>query len=514
MPQNNKNKFEYSLKNFLVILGIIAACAIFAWFIWNQRHETEAAVEETSSSEETEEDLEEQTAARLATLLHAQENAPIEVVPMQFFVEETRPEAGLFRVTAVTTMPEKDIADVSFHVTAGKDREMWYDGISQGNGRYVIEGSAADLGHADGVYRIEGFITPDGGDETEAGVAEFEMELADYFYSEALGEGRQSLVLVHPDLSLIVTALSPTPDAAGSTSGEEKEEGDADVPDEETDGHIAITEVLFKVWTEKGEQDDILSYPAVEENEGIWSAEISLDDYFNKGDFVANAYAVTEGKEIGIASERFELLPDPVAMPEGDGTVVNEDSRVYVEVPEILQLPELPTGCESVALTIVLNSLGYELEKTTIATDYLTRGDNLATTYVGDPFSKNGAGCFPPAIVLTANKYLKENKDIRRGHEITGTSMDELCAFIDNGIPVILWSTSNMAVPTQKGVVSTHRGKSYEWYSYEHCLVLYGYDREKGCFLVSDPLEGLVERNAADFEKIYDTIGRYAAVIY
>ena len=504
--RGNRGQFEYSVRNFLLILGIISACAILAWFVWDQRHETEAAVEENSSVPEETEDLEEQTAARLATLLSAQENASIEVVPMQFFVEETRPETGVFQVTAVTTMPEKEIADVSFCVTAdgAKDKKMWYDGISQGNGRYTIEGSVADLGHVDGIYHIRGFITPDGGDETEAGESEFEIELADYFYSEALGEGRQSLVLVHPDLSMIVTDATPAPDADSDASGEGTE----------ADSAAVITEVLFKVWTEEGEQDDILIYPAEEVQEGIWSAEISLDDYLNKGDFVANAYAVADGKEIGIASERFELLPDPVAMPEGEGTVVNEESSVYVEVPEILQRPELPTGCESVALTIVLNSMGYALEKTTIATDYLKRGDNLATTYVGDPFSENGAGCFPPAIVLTANKYLKEQKDSRRGHEVTGADMEELCAYIDNGIPVILWSTSNMAIPTQKGVVSTHRGRSYEWYSYEHCLVLYGYDREKGCYLVSDPLEGLVERNAADFERIYDTIGRYAVVIY
>lgn len=52
----------------------------------------------------------------------------------------------------------------------------------------------------------------------------------------------------------------------------------------------------------------------------------------------------------------------------------------------ILQKPELPTGCESVALTMVLKQKGYPIEKTTIAEEYLIYNrDNYASGYVGDP---------------------------------------------------------------------------------------------------------------------------------
>ena len=44
-----------------------------------------------------------------------------------------------------------------------------------------------------------------------------------------------------------------------------------------------------------------------------------------------------------------------------------------LEIQPILQEPELPTGCESVALTMALEYLGFELEKTTIADQYLIR---------------------------------------------------------------------------------------------------------------------------------------------
>ena len=271
----------------------------------------------------------------------------------------------------------------------------------------------------------------------------------------------------------------------------------------------------FKVWTEENGQKDIFEYDAKETKDGVWYAELDLVDFSDNGEFVANAYAIIGENEFGVASERFELLPEPIVVPEGFGTAVTKGERVYVkEVPRLLQKPELPTGCESVSLTIVLKAMGYDLEKTEIADKYLPRGTDLATTYVGDPHSVSGAGCFPPAIVKTANDYLRENKDTRTAHNITGTSMDDLCIYLDNGSPVILWTTCDMRYPAHMGSVSTFRGRAYEWYSGEHCVVLYGYDKEKEVYLISDPLEGLVERDEKEFKDIYDEIGRYAVVIY
>ena len=593
---------------------------------------------------------EEQASERLETLKAAQSKHEVEVIPMKFFVEEIRPDEGEFSLTAITTMRVDDIAAVSFRATnsAVPSLEKWYDAENEGNGRYHLSGTAEELGGRSGTYTIEAFITPAGGGETEAGKTEIEMELTNYYYTEALGEGRQSLVLVGP----------------------------------KADTDKEIKGVLFKVWSVDYDQDDIKSYKAKEGPEGVWTAEIDVEDFEGKGDFIANAYAMfedesaeevksgseaetsksdaadkdsktevsdsrtdteakaeseaetssvsssettsvseseaetssasssetasasesetetssasseeassvseseaetssasssetasvsesetetssasseeassvsaseaetkaesevsvssaeaegeekdkteEEGKvgkpgktEIGIASEQFELLPEPMDLPEGAGEVVTEGKRVYVkDVPELIQTPELPTGCESVALTIVLQSMGFKLEKTDIAKNYLAMGTDMATSYVGDPFSKNGAGCFPPAIVNAANKYLEEQKDKREGHNITGESIDDLCDYIDNGLPVILWSSMYMADPAKTGGSYSYQGQTYQWYRSEHCVVLYGYDKEKDVFLVSDPLNGYVERDASAFKNIYDSIGKYAVVIY
>lgn len=48
----------------------------------------------------------------------------------------------------------------------------------------------------------------------------------------------------------------------------------------------------------------------------------------------------------------------------------------WVDVPCYSQYPELPTGCESVALTNLLNYYGFGLGKTIIADYYLPKGSN------------------------------------------------------------------------------------------------------------------------------------------
>ena len=501
----------------------------------------------TGKQEESEEGTfsEEQAEERLRTLEEALQKEVPEVIPMQFFLEDFQKDKGTFHLVAVTTMPEDEIEEVSFLATSETDPKIkyWYTAEERGNGYYDLFGAATELGNKEGEFTIHAYITPRGGNETEAGDTTIEIDLEDYLYTEARGGGVQSLVLVHP-----FGQSGEEPDEAPTGASSETPAGTSDetptgspsvtptetpgvtpteaptvtpgvttdeaAAEEEEETVPTITRVFFKVWSEDGEQEDLRVYDATEETPGIWSAEMSLDEFETKGNFIANAYAVIDQIDTGVASETFELLPDPVEVPSGEGEVQKEGKRVSVDVPDTLQNPELPTGCESVALTIALSSLGYDLEKTEIAKNYLERGDNFAISYVGDPFSPNGAGCFPPAIVRAANKYLIEKNDTRRGHNLTGTSLDDLCAYIDNGIPVIVWSSMYMQEPQFTGAIAKYHGQQYEWYRSEHCVVLYGYDDEKSVYLISDPLVGYVERDKAAFERIFEMTGTCSVVIY
>lgn len=183
-------------------------------------------------------------------------------------------------------------------------------------------------------------------------------------------------------------------------------------------------------------------------------------------------------------------------------------------VAELLQLPELPTGCESVALTIVLRSMGYDsLGKTEIADFYLARSSwDFVNAFAGDPYSSGGYinGAMPPAIVNAANKYLARHGDAARAQELKGASMETLYSLIDQGYPILVWTTAYMQrTPLFTGL----KQDGYSWYNNEHCVVLYGYDRASGNVLVSDPLSGVVWRNASEFGDIYRRCGSMSAVI-
>lgn len=184
-----------------------------------------------------------------------------------------------------------------------------------------------------------------------------------------------------------------------------------------------------------------------------------------------------------------------------------------VWVPDILQNPELPTGCESVALTIALRHYGYNIGKTVIADSYLPYSSNYAIGFSGNPYTYYGGGCFAPAITTAANKFLTSKSSSYRANDITGTNFQELYNYIDRGYPVIVWGTMYMKTPQFTGASVSWNGRRYLWYRLEHCMVLYGYDKKSDTVQISDPLLGYVTRNRADFEYLYNITGKNAVVI-
>lgn len=199
-------------------------------------------------------------------------------------------------------------------------------------------------------------------------------------------------------------------------------------------------------------------------------------------------------------------LPEPDSIP----------VRLDLNVPEILQEPELPTGCESVSLTMALNYAGFELEKTTIAREFLIYNretENMAVGYIGDPFSEDGAGCFAPGIAATAENFFEDQEYEYDAYDITGTEMGELLRYLADDTPVILWSTMYMAQPEFTEEHGEYDGREYRWYRQEHCVVLSGYDLEARTLTINDPLEGIVTRDYEEFQQIYDEIGQYAVVL-
>lgn len=190
----------------------------------------------------------------------------------------------------------------------------------------------------------------------------------------------------------------------------------------------------------------------------------------------------------------------------------------------ILQNPGLPTGCEATSLTMVLNYLGYSVDKSVIAGNFLPRsinfyksngqsyGPDFRTTFAGNPFTEYGYGCLAPAIVTTANNYLAS---YGRGDleviNASGSSIYQLYEYINQDIPVVIWATMYMKEPYKTASWYTPSGELVTWTAQEHCLVLIGYDNNN--VVVNDPLVGTTTYNRALFEKRYSQLGAQAVVL-
>lgn len=191
---------------------------------------------------------------------------------------------------------------------------------------------------------------------------------------------------------------------------------------------------------------------------------------------------------------------------------LNSRSKL-LDIEEIYQNPELPTGCESVALTAALRYLGYDLEKTEIADNYLIYDDDMFWGYVGDPYSDDGAGIYPPGLTNTANAYLADQKSKYTAVNTMGYSLDELYRLIDNGCPVLVWTTMAFYPPNIIETGYFFGDTEYFWYDNEHCMVLIGYDLDENTVICCDPLDGIVTCDADEFEAIHDEIGRLSMTI-
>lgn len=192
-------------------------------------------------------------------------------------------------------------------------------------------------------------------------------------------------------------------------------------------------------------------------------------------------------------------------------TDCGHQNETVIDVPYISQLPEYPTGCESVSTVMALNYAGADISVDTFIDDYLDKKNDTYNfdpnvCFGGDPRSSSGIGCYAPVIKKALDKILAGSS--LYGENVTGASLSELCSeYIDNGIPVITWATTDMEEAYPGKQLAT-----MQWIAPEHCLLLVGYDDR--CYIFNDP-----QRSAeyhyirADVEAAYQALGRQAVVI-
>lgn len=205
-------------------------------------------------------------------------------------------------------------------------------------------------------------------------------------------------------------------------------------------------------------------------------------------------------------------------------TIKIPDTYMINDFPLILQLPELPTGCEVTALTMELNYYGYPVEKTELAGEYLPKmdmeiyyendvayGNDLNQYFIGDPFSVNGYVCGIPALITATDAYLQDNGSSLRGRDISGASTEELYGLVSEGKPVVVLVTISMEDRRETQGWYTENGDYVEWSSNDHGAVLIGYTNDT--VTIADPISGIVEYSKAQFESVYQSRGQKSMII-
>ena len=189
----------------------------------------------------------------------------------------------------------------------------------------------------------------------------------------------------------------------------------------------------------------------------------------------------------------------------------------WVDVPCYSQYPELPTGCESVALTNLLNYYGFRLGKTIIADYYLPKGSggNFVTAFDGNPRRSSGGlmGCVAPAITIAGNNYLRAAGSAKQAKDVSFSSIASIKSRLTCGQPVEMWNTEWGSWPGGRYATRWYNGHSYGLWGGNHAVVLKGYDDEQGIVYLSDSINGNVTRSAPVFFGTWQRMDSQAVVI-
>ncbi len=257
-----------------------------------------------------------------------------------------------------------------------------------------------------------------------------------------------------------------------------------------------------------------------------------------KAEAISQKETETEDSEEASAQDGAETESEAQSETQSETVAVGlESTQISAEVKKsnsgtqltdfdiIEQYPELPTGCEITAMTMVLNYYGYNVDKVTMAMDYMPKvqaefyrsedgrliGPDLENYFVGDPTEETGYICGTGAIVTAANAYLTDV-----GSDMTAVAMknaqpEELYDLIDQGTPVVIWCTINMEDRAETDGWYREDGTYMEWSTNDHGAVLIGYDEDT--VTVADPIYSRITVSRVQFEKIFAERGGQCVIL-
>lgn len=201
----------------------------------------------------------------------------------------------------------------------------------------------------------------------------------------------------------------------------------------------------------------------------------------------------------------------------------NLNKKILLDVPVVLQNPELPNGCEVTSLTAVLNYYGVNVNKMEMAKRMPSQpivrkgkvlyGPDPNEVYAGDPRNRYyGFFVFPPPVVETANKVLMEHHLDLRAMDMTKMDKNDFIDLIQQGVPVIAWVTLDFTEVYTNGYwINQDTSEKHPFYGNLHVVVVTGY--QNGKVFIMNPLKGNEVIDEEKFFNSFQSIGSKAVVI-
>ena len=289
------------------------------------------------------------------------------------------------------------------------------------------------------------------------------------------------------------------------------------------DGEVNLSEImakrdeLYSEITDLFEQDnfDYDAYLKVLEEK-----KASNDDLQGEIDNLSFQISNLESKKESLNSEyevlvkKYDTLKQSISNRTATSTASVSKNNSY-DFPLINQYPNYPTGCESVALTMLLQYYGVSvtpymviarLKKGSVPywDNGVLYGGNPEVEFVGNPYSSASYGVYENPIAEVANSF-KSGINIRNNF-----SFDEVIKLVKGGTLVMVWTSMGLSLPyISASWIYKPTMETISWKANEHAVVMI--DANDSTVIIADPIGGKLKTySRSTFENRYNYYGKKA----
>ncbi|QHS23088.1 C39 family peptidase [Virgibacillus sp. MSP4-1] len=248
----------------------------------------------------------------------------------------------------------------------------------------------------------------------------------------------------------------------------------------------------------------VLVMVTISEHKQTWS---SGPEPSRQGSDKVNAVAVSAHEEISLSPivEEVEIR-----------------SSMNIKAPHVLQLPELPRGCEVTSLTMLLQYYGMDANKMTLAKE-ITRDpsrykEENGKIHFGNPhigfvgnmytFNEPGYGVYNEPLADLAEKYVGKERVLN----LSGESFYSVIKALNQKQPVVVIINAKYKKLPASAFETWYTSKGpIKITMNEHSVLVTGYDEDYIYF--NDPLDKTRKAPFDDFVEAWEQMGNQAITI-